>query len=220
MLSIHQLAHSGAAYLVARLPEGQNKPQVEVVAFGLEVTLGASLQLITFVAVAWYLGLLPEMMAALITMATYRLLAGGVHCSAYYRCLILSLLTLVLLACLGRWLAGILGGSLMVGVVPVFAASLVIAWRRAPADTAAAPIINPVRRARLKKACYLWLVLWLAVVSLGYYLGWPGSTLASSLLALVFQGFALTPPGFAVVGRADGLLKRLLPLDKKLEGRR
>ncbi|GEA15086.1 MAG: hypothetical protein PWR22_269 [Moorella sp. (in: firmicutes)] len=212
MLSIHRLARSSAAYLVARLPDGQNKPEVEVVAFGLEVALGASVQLLVFMATAWYLGLLPEMMAALITMATYRLLAGGVHCSAYYRCLILSLLTLIILAHLGRWLAGALGGSLPVVVLLVFAASLVIAWRRAPAESAAAPIINPVRRSRLKKACYLWLVLWLATVMLGYHLGWRSSLLASSLLALVFQDLALTPFGFAAVGRADGVLKRLLPL--------
>ncbi|QGP92988.1 Accessory gene regulator protein B [Neomoorella glycerini] len=212
MLSIHHLAHRSAAYLVARLPEGQNKPEVEVVAFGLEVALGTGLQFLVFMAAARYLGLLPEVLAALITMATYRLLAGGVHCSAYYRCLLLSLLTLIFLAYLGRWLAGALGGSLPLAVLPVFAAGLAIARLWAPAATAAAPIINPGRRARLKRACYWWLVLWLAIVSLGYYLGWPGSALASSLLALVFQSFALTPAGFVAVGRADGLLKRLLPL--------
>ncbi|WP_406678238.1 accessory gene regulator ArgB-like protein [Moorella sp. ACPs] len=212
MLSVHRLAHNTAAYLVSRLPADTRKPEVEVVAFGLEVAMGASLQLLVFVVVAWYLDLLPEMMAALITMATYRLLAGGVHCSAYYRCLILSLLTLIIQANLARWLAGAIGGSLPAVGLLVFVAGLVIAWRRAPADIAAAPVINPVRRARLKRACYLWLLVWLAVISLGYYQGWPGSVLTSSLLALVIQSLALTPLGFAAVGWADGLLKRLLPL--------
>ncbi|WP_258359455.1 accessory gene regulator ArgB-like protein [Moorella sulfitireducens (nom. illeg.)] len=212
MLSIHDIAHNTAACLVSRLPDGIRKPEVEVVAFGLEVVMGAGLQLVIFAATAWYLDLVPEMMAALVTMATYRLLAGGVHCSAYYRCLILSLLTLVILAFLGRWLPGALGGYLPGAIVPVFTAGLLIAWRRAPADVEAAPIINPARRALLKKACYLWLLFWFAIIEYGCYRGWPGSVLATSLLALVFQSLALTPAGFTAVGWADSLLKRILPL--------
>ncbi|MBC7324195.1 MAG: accessory gene regulator B family protein [Moorella sp. (in: Bacteria)] len=214
MLSMHQIARSSAARLLALLPDGRQKPEEEVVAYGLEIALGALLQLLVFYVAGCCLGLLPEMMAALFTMATYRLLAGGVHCSAYYRCLLLSLLTLILLASLGRWLAGMSGRYLPGAILAVFVASMAVAWRWAPAPTAAAPIVNPVRRAWLKKASYLWLLAWLAVIGPGYYLGWPGSALYASTGALIFQSFAVTPWGFATVGRVDALLKRLLPLDK------
>ncbi|BCV20969.1 accessory gene regulator ArgB-like protein [Moorella sp. Hama-1] len=213
MLSIHHLARDGAVYLVTRLPAGRNnKPEVEVVAFGLEVALGGLLQLAVFIIVAWCLGLVPEMLVALVTMAGYRLPAGGVHCSAYYRCLLLSLLTLILLALLGRELALAAGKYLPVLALAVFVVNLVIARKWAPAAVPAAPIINPRRRSRLKQIAYLWLAGWLLVMLAGFYLQWPPSLLASSLLALVVQGLALTPAGFAVIGRADSLLKRLLPL--------
>ncbi len=213
MLSIHQLARASADFLVSRLPEGGGrKPEAEVVAFGLEVALGGVLQLAVFVIAARYLGLVPEMMAALATMASYRLLSGGVHAGAYYRCLLLSLMTLILLAFLGRELALVAGGYLPVLVLVVFVLNLVIAWHRAPAATPAAPISNPRRRARLKQGAYLWLTGWLLVSMAGFYLEWPRGILASSLLALAVQGFALTPPGFAAVERADSLLQRILPL--------
>lgn len=213
MLSIHQLARGSAGYLVARLPAGQDrKPEVEVVAFGLEVALGGLLQLAVFIFVAWCLGLVPEMLAALATMASYRLPAGGVHCSAYYRCLLLSLLTLILLALLGRELALAAGKYLPVLALVVFVANLVIARKWAPATVPAAPILNPQRRSRLKQVSYLWLAGWLLVMLVGFYLMWPPSLLASSLLALVVQGLALTPAGFTVIGQADSLLKRFLPL--------
>lgn len=213
MLSIHQLAHDGAVYLVTRLPAGRNnKPEVEVVAFGLEVALGGLLQLAVFIIVAWCLGLVPEMLVALATMASYRLPAGGVHCSAYYRCLLLSLLTLITLAFLGGGLALAVEGYFPVLVVAVFAANLVIARYRAPAAVPAAPIINPRRRSRLKQIAYLWLTGWLLIMLAGFYLGWPPNILVSSLLALVVQGLALTPAGFAIIGQADSLLKRFIPL--------
>lgn len=213
MLSIHQLARVGADYLVSRLPEGgDRKPEAEVVAFGLEVALGGVLQLAVFVLAARYLGLVPEMMAALATMASYRLLSGGVHAGAYYRCLLLSLMTLILLAFLGRWLALVAGGYLPGLALAVFAANLVIARKRVPVTTAAAPISDPRRRAWLKQGAYLWLTGWLLVIIAGLYLEWPRGILAGSLLALAVQGLALTPAGFAAVKGADSLLQRVLPL--------
>ncbi|MGI9859865.1 accessory gene regulator B family protein [Moorella naiadis] len=213
MLSIHRLARDSAGYLVARSPAGRDKhPEIEVVAFGLEVALGGLLQLVILLIVAWCLGLVPEMLAALATMAGYRLPSGGVHCSAYYRCLLLSLLTLTLLALLGRELALAAGKYLPVLAMVVFVVNLLIARKWAPATVPAAPIINPRRRSRLKRVSYLWLAGWLLVMLAGFYLQWSPSILASSLLALVVQGVALTPAGFAVIGRADSLLKRLLPL--------
>ncbi|OIQ11268.1 accessory gene regulator ArgB-like protein [Neomoorella thermoacetica] len=213
MLSIHQLARVGADYLVSRLPEGGGrKPEAEVVAFGLEVALGGVLQLAVFVIAARYLGLVPEMMAALATMASYRLLSGGVHASAYYRCLLLSLMTLILLALLGRGLALVAGGYLPALALGAFVTNLDIARRLVPVTTPAAPISNHRRRARLKQVAYLWLTGWLLVIIAGFYLEWPRGILASSLLALAVQGLALTPAGFAAVGWADSLLQRILPL--------
>lgn len=212
MLSIHSLARSSAAYLVARLPESRDKPEEEVVSFGLEVIIGVSLQLIVFIITAGYLNMMTEMMAILITMSSYRLLSGGVHCSAYYRCLILSLATLISLAYLGRWLAFTIERGLPSVATLIFVVGLVTAWRWAPADTPAAPIVNPARRARLKKASYGWLMAWLLVILAGFEQGWPGATLVASCLAVLFQSFALTPLGFAAVGQVDALLKRLLPL--------
>ncbi|WXJ86901.1 Accessory gene regulator protein B [Moorella humiferrea] len=212
MLSIHDVAGTAAAYLVTRLPANYRRPEVEVVAFGLEVLIGGLLQLAVFVATARYLGLLPEMTAALVTMATYRLLSGGPHCSAYYRCLILSALTLNLLAFIGHRLAHFMAGILPAGFLLVYGVSLLIARRLAPRDTEAAPIISPVRRARLKTACYLWLLAWLVLVLLGYYRGWSPGVLIASMAALTCQSLSLTPLGFTVVGRVDRFLKRLLPL--------
>jgi len=212
LLSIHRIAGSSARYLVERLPAGQRRPQVEVVAFGLEVALGGLLQLLVFSAAGWYLGLLPELLAALITMASYRLLAGGVHSRTYYGCLLLSLVTLVLLAGLGRGLAAVLGGGIPLAAVMVCGAGLAVARRWAPAATAAAPIVNPRRRVWLKKATYLWLGGWLAVVLTGHYLAWPRSLLIASILALVVQSFFVTPAGFTLLGRVDAALERLLPM--------
>lgn len=216
MASIHQLAQISAGFLVGRLPEGKNKPEVEVVAFGLEVALGGIFQLLVFAVAAWYLEMVPEMGAALLTMATYRLVAGGAHCSAYHRCLLLSLVTLAMCAYTGRWLAAF-SINIAFFIVLLTVLSLVTAYCWAPATTPAAPIINPKRRLVLKTACYIWLLVWSVLMFAGIYLNWPITVLGSSMAALVIQDINLTPAGYAFLGWVDNLMSRILPLGIKNE---
>lgn len=88
---IHQLAQKIAEYLSRELNTGG--PRQAVVAYGLEILLGGIVKLGAFVVVPAVLGILVQTWAALLASACFRLPAGGAHCTAYYRCLVGSLVT-------------------------------------------------------------------------------------------------------------------------------
>lgn len=223
MLSIHTLASIIARHILSCThrpgvtPDEGEKERAEIVAYGLEVALGAIVEVLAITGGAAVLGLLPEVTVALLTQALYRFGSGGAHCRAYYRCLVSSVIFLTLLGYGGRWLEQLWGGEFPLGVFSLLAAiSGVLAVRRwAPADTPANPIQDLHRRRRLKNFSLAFLLVWFF-----FTLAAAGkirrSCLYASVLAVIMQTVTITPLGYRLMDRLDEVLCRLIPL----EGRR
>jgi accessory gene regulator B len=62
--------------------------------YGMEIFLGALLQIVILLSIAWVLGIIKPTAAIVCASGFYRRLAGGAHCGRYYRCTIFSIYTL------------------------------------------------------------------------------------------------------------------------------
>ena len=62
-----------------------------------EIILGSIFKVSLLFLIAVFLGIISEVAVLLLVTGLLRTLSGGVHCSAYYRCLITSVITLTVL---------------------------------------------------------------------------------------------------------------------------
>lgn len=206
---IHDLAVRLASTLSAELKMA--RPQA-VMAYGLEIVIGALVKLACFVALPMVLGILPQVAAALLAGSAFRLAAGGAHCTAFYRCLASSLAVFCGLGFLARYLGSY---SLPVEKIVTGTAllSFFVALRLAPADTPAKPITSPVYRKRLK-IISLAVVFTYAAVTL--FASLPDGIVLAASFGLLTQVFTITPVGYRLIDMVDRLLLKiqLLPITK------
>ncbi|MEW6663098.1 MAG: accessory gene regulator ArgB-like protein [Bacillota bacterium] len=179
--------------------------QQEIVRFGLECTASALVSTGVALGFGGILGQFSETLTALLIFALLRRFSGGAHCTAPGRCALFTAVILALVTGQARWLEEI-GFSLhSLGIIVTVVIALAIHYRWAPADCPAHPIINPVRRQRLKSlslaaiaviASFLWLISFLGN---GLYagVGW---------VSLLWHSLGITPWGNKAVAGADRLL--------------
>lgn len=209
MVSLHHIAQKWAGIILSQVgPEGKpsrkyGEETLAVITYGLEIALGALGEIIAVVSVGALLRVFPEMMVAFLTQAVYRLGSGGSHCTAYYRCLISSLVALLLVAGSARYLEkvmpewGVIGLALAATLV-----GLVVVARWAPADTPANPISNPLRRRFLRRLSFIFLASWLTFIFLAIGRIKP-SILYASIIAVFLQTLTVTPLGYWLLEKVD-----------------
>lgn len=197
---IHNLAVRCAAYVAANL--SMEVSQQEVVAYGLEVILGGILKVIILLIVPFILGIFPQVWIAYFVLAFFRVPAGGPHCTAYYRCLIWTVITLCSIGGIAKYLTVdsfvlnlMFYIAMMIGIIEVI---LLV-----PADTETKPITRLGDKRRAK--------MWSLSVLITYFLLWNILDLSNSLrlaacLILLFQQFMLTPWGYKFMAQLDQLL--------------
>jgi accessory gene regulator B len=181
--------------------------RVEPLRFGLEIITGSLIKGLFIFVLAWTLNLVTEVATALFVGSTFRLLAGGAHSTGYGRCLFLGLTVYLVTG----WVAATYGSILPPhGLIYLLAAGFLLCcfavlwW--APGKVPGKRLTSPKRR-QFKALSILYLALWLggAVYLAGH--GYASLALAG-LLALLAQGFSLTPVGYRLIERYDSLLTR------------
>lgn len=190
---------------------GLTGEQQAVVAYGALTAVNTVVTILLLAAGGLLSGLESLVFTASVTGAAFRVLTGGAHYTAPWRCSGVSALTYVLLA----WLASAVGRLplpvpvLIGGGLFALAAGLWVIAVHAPSDTRAFPL-SPEKKARLRRkavglalpAGALWIGLALAGASV--------SLLWAALFAFCWQMFTVTPLGFRAVGAIDLALRRLV----------
>jgi len=209
MVSLHQIAEKLARIILFKVgPEAKSyekygEEALAVITYGLEVTLGALGELIAVIGIGTLLKVFPEIMVAFLTQAVYRLGSGGAHCTAYYRCLISSLVALLLVAGSARYLEKVMPewgiGGLALAVTLV---GLPVVARWAPADTPANPITDPVRRKFFRRLSFLFLASWTILIFLAAG-RIKASVLYASIVAVLLQTLTVTPLGYWLIMKVD-----------------
>ncbi|MBC7341879.1 MAG: accessory gene regulator B family protein [Clostridia bacterium] len=193
---------------------GMNQDQADIMRFGLETLAGMACKAIILLTLAWALGILGAVLAVLITAGALRLVAGGVHCTSYERCLTFGLVTFLGLGeiaqLVSRYLGGVgqTGGGLWILYLGTFLLALAVCVAYAPQDSPARPL------AIEEKHGFRWLAVGMVVLwglGVAWRSGKPVEIWVASSLGLMMEAFSLTPWGTRVVKLIDSWLARILP---------
>ncbi len=125
--------HSFSVKLGSWLGGVSNQPEKSpVFAYGAEIILGAIVKILVFIAVGAILDILPILAVMVIASGSLRLVAGGAHCTAFYRCLIFSLVTYVALGLFLDWQTAFLTGLSTRALIIPLLLCLILNLRWAP----------------------------------------------------------------------------------------
>ncbi|MEW5954881.1 MAG: accessory gene regulator B family protein [Bacillota bacterium] len=204
-MTLRQTATDLSFYLARQvdLPE----KQVDSLRFGLEIIIGSLIKGILLFVLAWALDIVIPVVVALLVGSGFRSLAGGAHSTAYIRCLVLSLAIYLLTGWMATTYAFLISPDQLVNLLFIgFLFSLLAVLRWAPGPVPGKEL-NSSRHNQFKVLSLLYLFPWLGAM---IYLASQGhSSLAlAGLLALLAQGFGLTPMGYRLIERYDLLLSR------------
>ncbi len=183
-----------------------DRSRTKVLKYGLEILIGSFVKAIFFAIIAAALGIFPQAAAALFSSFFIRLAAGGVHCTSYWRCLLVSLVIYCTFGLTAKNFAFIYLPYNHIFILSSLLAAI-LALIYAPVDCAANPIINPQRRKTLKKVS---VAIPLIYITAALITRLPDSILLAASLSILFQVFTLTPAGNSFIISTDNFLKGII----------
>lgn len=204
------LANSLAEKLAVKL--GYDDEKRKVMAYGL----GAAIQMLELLLIAIIFGLvfdcLWECMILFWGVGLLRRTTGGTHCNTYMACIMTSSLSICLLALFCRYMILPCFAKhiyVLCGIIPAFGLFGLIAWKRVPLASPNKPITNPAKVKRLRKQCFLTMLVYLAISIVLLAFDWNNGRNISCFLALItvlyWQCFTLTSWSNRLAGAMDRL---------------
>lgn len=166
-----------------------------IVAFGLEVIIGAIIKIVIFFALAYLLGILPASLGVVLTYVGMRWVAGGVHLSTYFRCLVVSITLIFSVAYLSTVISNTLPATIIKVVILL---SMLIIGLYAPVENSQ----NPLTGEKYKYKIYA-IVLATVFSGLILVLNIPYEIRVSLSLGMLLAAVTITPLGSAAVKYTD-----------------
>lgn len=199
-VSIHQMGQTVGAYVAKKITR---LDQTEILTYGAEILLGSIVKLSILFFTAVMMDVVLEVTILLSVTGLIRTLSGGAHCSAYYRCLVASVL---ILTSLGYSIKIIYPVIKLLPTAVLFGTSLLsicLYWFYAPQ----APSNKPFK-SRKMELTFRWytLIAAVAVSIISILLGTDSLISWVMTFALLWQAFTLTPTGHMFIGLWDILL--------------
>ncbi len=176
-----------------------------VLAYSIEV-LALNLGNILFtLLLAALLGVLPGVLACLITVFLFRHTAGGAHSNSPWRCAAVTIAVFPAIALLAVFLARFDAIFIDVLAAAALLAGLITVAVLAPVDSPAAPIISPHRRKKLKMLSFAVLASVAAAIFFFRQSDWhyAPQIQACLVLSVLWVSFMLGKPGHGVMCFVD-----------------
>ena len=202
---IKAFAHRIAATMGAQLQA--DRGMVEVFAYGLEIILGAFVQLTLLIVLSLTMGTFKTTMVCLAVFASLRYFGGGTHLSAYSGCLIIGtalILGLGKVAAIDVNLAALTAISALALLTGVYT---ILRW--APADTEKKRIKDEKVRLRQRNKALFTLAVWSAVMIVLIKQELTAAAFAAAL-GTIGSLFLITPWGYRAVKALDDITKVFL----------
>lgn len=177
----------------------------QMVAYGLELLVDGLIQLLVILVLAQFLGTLDAVAAAVAVAMVYRRFSGGVHCTAFHRCLVVSTAAFLGIGYLTFALEkyGYFYGFYLVAMVT----TLWIAFRWAPAENPVKPIPTEEKRVKLRKKSLLSVgVGAILLFGICFFRLLPPFVVTAMALGFLWQSFTITPWGYRFIGWLDRCL--------------
>lgn len=199
-ISIHKIGQAVGTYVAKKV---SRLDQIEFLVYGAEILIGSVVKLSVLFLTAMIIDVTLEVTALLIVTGLIRTLSGGAHCTAYYRCLVTSVLILTILGYSIKTIYPViklLPTAILFGISVI---SICLYWCYAPQ----APSNKPFKGRRVELA-FRWYTL-ITVVTfsiISIVLGTDSLIAWVMVIALLWQAFTLTPAGHRFIGLCDILL--------------
>ncbi|OPX43228.1 accessory protein regulator protein B [Ruminiclostridium hungatei] len=206
MRFVQKWSYSCARHLALVLNENHNRRSVYY--YGFYIVFGTLVKGIILISVALLLGILVPSLLIVLVLSSLRLVAGGYHFDTYGKCLLVSLILIVIAALITQhtyiyWSTAFIA----VFVLLVFSVSFYMLAKYAPKDTPTKPITDPQAIKRFKKLsiAYLGILLIISCILLLYNL--KMHVLAISF-GVLFEIFSITPAGHSFFNKIRDSLSR------------
>lgn len=205
IISMHKIGQTVGSFVAKKV---YRFDQIEYLSYGAEILIGSIFKLSILFFTAFVLEVISEVTVLLIVTGLIRTLSGGAHCSAYYRCLIASVLTLTMLGYTIKNAYPFLILFPLSVLIAIAVLSFYLYCRYAPQ----APLNKPLD-SRRKELTFRWytLVAVTIISTISIILGTRSLIAWTMTFALLWQAFTLTPVGHRFIG----LLDILITTDKK-----
>ncbi|MGI6434490.1 MAG: accessory gene regulator ArgB-like protein [Syntrophomonadaceae bacterium] len=185
-----------------------SEAEVEVYAYGLESFFNNFFAVLLLFLIAWGLQIIVPTLLVLTAFGLVRVPGGGAHLETYPRCLISSLLAMLILAILSTMFQSVETWTLLLGVV-ILAGGFVVVCAWVPAGTEKKMITDPAQVKQQKYITSATLLTAILTASWCIYRGFP-SQAAAIIMGSMWGLFIITPLGYQVFHILDQGLDYLL----------
>lgn len=205
MLTIHNITMKTGNYLARELELDRQK-EIKII-YGMELLLTALIKSVIIMTLAFVLGIFRETVVLVLTAGFFRLVSGGEHCQAFYRCLTGGALVFLALGFLTKNLNHeITYQTMLITILTVFPLITAAILKYAPGDTANKPINHEKEKARLRRMslvveaiCLILVVVFLNTEMLKWLV-------LPVVVGLGWQTFTITPLGYGFIKGVDYIL--------------
>jgi len=189
-----------------------------VIAYGLIGILQVTTLFLLVTLLGLLTGTLYESLMIFFTVGFLRKSTGGAHAQTMWGCNTVSVLSILILALISRYVLGI---SLRTSVhlllaFAVFTAALLVFYHRVPVDSPNKPIVSEVKIKRLRRESFMKLLLLLIIAVSCIWNAERAQRLysisSSILMAMVWQMITLTDQGARFLEKMDTTLSKILQL--------
>ncbi|MCK0469896.1 accessory gene regulator ArgB-like protein [Halalkalibacter sp. APA_J-10(15)] len=193
-------------YVAKRLCMYTNRQQeIEHVRYGLEIILGGMLKWICLMGVAFILGVVPAMVATLLTFSIFRMATGGYHYSTYFRCFIAGLLSMTAISFVAsKVMVQYNEQFLFISISIVFIVGLLCIYLYAPSNHFYKKSTKKQRKKLQQFAfilLFIWVILIYNLVNINAEIVW------ASVLGLLFQLSSTLPLSYKIVRKVENIIE-------------
>ncbi|MGE5328337.1 MAG: accessory gene regulator ArgB-like protein [Deltaproteobacteria bacterium] len=170
--------------------------KAEIINYGLKSIFSLITKTVIILLLAYWLGILDLMLITIISIAIYRLFAGGAHANSHITCLITTSMLYFGTIYLSKWLS-----LYVLNVKPfylvIFIVNCIIIYLYAPADVQQKPIMSKTLKEKLRIESVFSMSL-IVIISLTII----NNTVISNILILttLFQSITMLPVFYKILG--------------------
>lgn len=193
--------------LAQKLSEATGRTgQVDEMRYGFEILIGGAINPIILFAVAWILGIFDVCLWLTLTFAGFRIVMGGYHFVTYWRCLLVTLVSLLGASFLATALTFLSEGNMNLIIILTGAISILFSFAYVPANGRYMEM-KVKQKKRLKKASIYLSVIWMVGMLILIRVDVAPTYVLASTFGLGIQ--LLTMPGqvMRVLSRFEANLK-------------
>ncbi len=198
---IKGLAQRIAITMGAQLQVDRNR--VEIFAYGLEIILGALVQLTLLILLSLIMDVFITTMICMIAFASLRYFGGGVHLNTYYGCLTVSVFLLMALGKLATIDISLEALTVISTLALLMGTFIIIRW--VPAGTEKKQIKDEATRLWQRKKALLILIMW-SVITLFLITQKSTANAFAAVLGALGSLVLITPWGYRAAKALDNIL--------------